>query len=99
MGRLPGNLVYKGQLLERRGTDVVEALGVGYFFSTYDQLGTLRPPRNPPLPGNLVYKGQLLEKRGPGVVEALGVGYFAQHVVYDKAAGRGTAGLNGEVDS
>ena len=50
VGRLPGNLVYKGQLLEKRGTDGVEALGVGYFFSTYDHLETLRPPRNPPLP-------------------------------------------------
>ena len=30
---LPGNLAYQGQLLEKRGNVVVEALGVGYFFS------------------------------------------------------------------
>ena len=34
---MPGNLIYKGQLLEKRGNDVVEALGVGYFFSKAHQ--------------------------------------------------------------
>ena len=33
VGRLPGNLVFQGQLLEKRGNVGVEALGLGYFFS------------------------------------------------------------------
>ena len=34
------------------------------------------------------------------LLEVLGVGSFSRkHIVYDKAAGRGAAGLNGVVDS
>ena len=39
---MPGNLIYKGQLLEKRGDGFVEALGVGYFFSTVATLRAVR---------------------------------------------------------
>ena len=42
VGRLPGNLIYKGQLLEKRDNGVVEALGVGYFFSIEATLSAVR---------------------------------------------------------
>ena len=53
---MPGNLIYKGQLLEKRGGGFVEALGVGYFFS---KLSSWKPFAHPAILHG-VFCGELL---------------------------------------